>query len=158
MNRCVKITFDCVPLRSVPRWDIPLDASPEFRELCERIKQAAAKHGLHNSYYLCRGRCVFHLINDSTMGMLAFRFEGTVLTDAEDRKAVDLDLDVTLAQETCDWLTAPVVSWFCESVRHAVLVEFQHYLATTDSDQTSERQQWIESEMIRQAGFVGLGV
>ena len=158
MSPFVQISFDCVPLRSVPRWDIPLDASPEYRALCERIKQAAIKHGLHNSYYLCSGRCVFHLTNDPTVGMLSFGFEGTILTDAEDRQAVHVDLQVQLGPDTCDWLAAPIVNWFCETVRHAVQAEFQRYLTATDSDRICERQRLIEAEMIRHQGFVGLGL
>ena len=37
MNRYVEISFDCLPLRSVGRLDIPMDASPKYRERCERI-------------------------------------------------------------------------------------------------------------------------
>jgi hypothetical protein len=152
------ITFDCVPLRSVPRWDVPLDASPKFRHLCERIRQAAVKHGLHNSYYLHSGLCTFHLTNDPAAGMLAFRFEGTVLTDPQDRKPAGSDLQVELDQESCDWLTATVVSWFRETVRHAVLVEFDRYIKSCDPAKTCERLQRIEAEMIRRRGFVGMGL
>lgn len=158
MNPLLNITFDCLPLRSVPRWDVPLDASPEFQGLCGRIKQAAVKHGFHNTYYLCGGRCVFQLTNDPDAGMLAFQFEGTVLTDAQDRKPAGLDLQVHLDQETCDWLTAPVLSWFCETVCRAVQVEFERYIGGCDPAQTCERLQQIEAEMIRREGFVGLGL
>lgn len=158
MNPLLKITFECVPLRSVPRWDVPLDASPEFRDLCERIRQAAAKHGLHNSYYLCSGRCIFHLTSDPDAGMLAFQFEGTVLTDAQDRRPAGLDLRVQLDQDTCDWLTAPVLSWFCETVRRAVQVEFARYIEGCDPAKTCKRLQRIKEEMIRREGFVGLGL
>ncbi len=51
-DQSVEIAFDCLPLRSVGRLDIPLDASPDFRSRCERIKAAMEKHGTHNSYYL----------------------------------------------------------------------------------------------------------
>ena len=158
MSPFVQISFDCMPLRSVSRWDIPLDASPAYQALCERIKQAAAKHGLHNSYYLCSGHCVFHLTNDPSVGMLSFSFEGTALTDTDDRLAVYLDLQVQLGPETCDWLAAPIVDWFRETVRQAVQVEFQRYLSATDSDRTCQRQRLIESVMIRHQGFVGLGL
>ena len=44
-NRYVDIVFDCLPLRSIGRMDIPLDASPKYRARCERIKHALAVHG-----------------------------------------------------------------------------------------------------------------
>ena len=158
MSSSVEIDFDCVPLRSVPRWDVPLDATPRFRNLCKRMRQAAATHGNHNSYYLHSGRCVFRLTNDAALGRLVFAFEGTALTDAQDRNAVDLHLQVTLEHEACDWLVAPVLSWFHETVRHAVLVDFQRYLEATESEKRSRRQRWIELEMVGQAGFVGVGI
>ena len=60
MNRFVDITFDCLPLRSVTRLDIPIDASPKYQALCERIKQGIATHGTFNTYYLYNARCTFH--------------------------------------------------------------------------------------------------
>ena len=89
--------------------------------------------------------------------MLSFSFEGTALTDTDDRRVVYLDLQVRLGPETCAWLAAPIVDWFRETVRQAVQVEFQRYLSATDSDQTCDRQRLIESVMIRHQGFVGLG-
>ena len=50
MDRYVEITFDCLPLRSLSRLDIPIDASPKFRAKCERIKQALETHGSLNTY------------------------------------------------------------------------------------------------------------
>ena len=49
MDRFVEIVFDCLPLRSLGRVDIPLDASPKFRAKCERIKDALGKHGTMNT-------------------------------------------------------------------------------------------------------------
>ena len=40
MSEYVEIEFDCLPLRSVGRMDIPIDASPNYRARCERIKHA----------------------------------------------------------------------------------------------------------------------
>ena len=40
MNRWVEIAFDCLPLRSVGRLDIPIDASPKYRERCEQMRRA----------------------------------------------------------------------------------------------------------------------
>ena len=81
MSHHVEITFDCLPLRSVTRFDVPIDASDELQARIERVKHAAEKHGLHNSYYLHNATCVHHLTNDPAQGMLEFHFEGTVLTD-----------------------------------------------------------------------------
>ena len=64
--------------------------TPTFLDFLPQAK------GLHNSYYLHHASCVFHLTNDPRVGMLEFRFEGTVLTDAEDRSAIESDLEVEL--------------------------------------------------------------
>ena len=64
----VDISFECLPLRSVARFDVPLDATDELTAKIERIKSAATKHGRHNSYYLHDGSCVFHLTNDPAQG------------------------------------------------------------------------------------------
>ena len=45
MSHWIEMAFDCLPLRSVGRLDIPLDASPKYRERCERIKQAIEAKG-----------------------------------------------------------------------------------------------------------------
>ena len=100
MQRWVEISFDCLPLRSIGRLDVPLDASPKYQALCHRIKTAMEKHGSLNAYYLYNARCVFHLTNHSQLGMLQFSFEGTVLTDAEDLHAKSSDLMVELQKET----------------------------------------------------------
>ena len=81
MDRYVDVAFDCLPLRSVTRLDIPIDASPKYRARCERIKRAIETHGSHNTYYLYNAGCTFHLTNDPEAGRLEFQFEGTVLTD-----------------------------------------------------------------------------
>ena len=52
----VEIEFDCLPLRSVTRLDVPVDASPVYEQFVLRVKEAMAKHGSHNTYYLHRGR------------------------------------------------------------------------------------------------------
>jgi hypothetical protein len=81
MNRYVEIAFDCLPLRSIGRLDVPIDASPKYRERCERVLRAITTHGSHNTYFLYNAACVFHLTNQADLGMLEFRFEGTALTD-----------------------------------------------------------------------------
>lgn len=158
MTSPVRIEFDCLPMRSLGRLDVPIDAPPALEAKAGRVKAALAKHGQHNTFYLHNASCTFFLTNDDNVGMLEFRFEGTVLTDAEDRKAQRCDLKVELARETCDWLTEPVVAWFAETVERAVLVEFDRYIATGDLGRTVARMQKIEAESDARAGFLGMGL
>jgi hypothetical protein len=156
MSEFVEIEFDCLPLRSVGRMDIPIDASPKFRERCERIKHALETHGSHNTYYLYKAECTFHLTNQSDLGMIQFSFEGTVLTDDADRKTLRSDLHVELVRETCDWLTQPVARWLAESVSKAVEVEFDRYIAAGDLAQTVARIQQLQAQSDAQGGYVGM--
>jgi hypothetical protein len=156
MSQWVEIAFDCLPLRSIGRLDIPIDASPKFRQRCERIKQAMEKHGSHNSYYLYNASCKFHLTNREGFGTIEFRFEGTVLTDAADLATQSADLEVELVRETCDWLTAPVVQWFQETVSEAVKVEFDRYIAAGDLQKAKERASRIQAEVEKSGGYVGM--
>ena len=103
----VEITFDCLPLRAINRFDVPLDAPPEYERLVRNVKQAIETHGTHNSYFLCNAKCVFHLTNDPEIGLLSFRLQGTVLTGSKDLKTRQCDLQIELLAETCDWLTLP---------------------------------------------------
>jgi hypothetical protein len=156
MSQFVEIEFDCLPLRSVGRLDIPIDASPKFRAQCERIKQAIQSHGSHNTYYLHHARCTFHLTNDAEVGMIQFRFEGTVLTDETDQKTVRSDLTVELVRETCDWLTAPATDWLAEGVSKAVQTEFDRYIAAGDLAQTVRRIEELQAQSDQRGGFVGM--
>lgn len=156
MNRFVEISFDCLPLRSVGRMDIPMDASPKYRARCERIKASMERHGSHNSYYLYNAGCTFHLTNQPDLGMLEFRFEGTVLTDEADLTTRLCDLEVELVRETCDWLTQPVVAWFKESVPHAVSVEFNRYISAGDLEQTKKRMEALQAKADQAGGYVGM--
>lgn len=158
MSPRVLIQFDCLPMRSIGRLDIPLDASPAFEAKAERIKAALAKHGQHNSFYLHNASCCFQLTNDERVGMLEFRFEGTVLTDSEDRRTERCDLNVELHRETCDWLTEPVVEWFCQTVERAVVIEFDRYIAAGDLQKTIERVDKLKAQSDTQSGFVGMGL
>jgi len=158
MDRYVEITFDCLPLRSVGRLDVPIDAPPEYGVLAARIRQAIEKHGLHNTYYLHRTKCVFPLTNDRNLGMLAFSFDGTVLTDPDDRETRGCDLCVKLERETCDWLTEPITKWFAETVIHAVRVEFDRYIAAGDLEKTIERMEKFQAESDAHGGFLGIGI
>jgi hypothetical protein len=154
----VDIAFDCLPLRSVARFDAPIDASPEHEQFCERVKQAVTKHGVHNSYYLHNATCVFHLTNQEDCGTLEFRFEGTVLTDPQDQKTLRCDLEVELQRETCEWLTEPVVAWFAQTVSEAVQVEFDQYIAMGDLNRTLERLERLQAESDEHGGFLGMGL
>jgi hypothetical protein len=156
MSQYVDIEFDCLPLRSVGRTDIPIDASPKFRARCERIKHALETHGSHNTYFLYNAECTFHLTNQGDFGMLQFRFEGTVLTDSTDRKTLRCDLQVELVRETCDWLTQPVAAWLAESVSKAVEIEFDRFIAAGDLAQTIARIEQLQAQSDQRGGFVGM--
>ena len=107
-KRWVEVEFDCLPLRSVTRLDVPLDASPKYEQFVLRVKAAITQHGSHNTYYLHGGKCVFHLTNDPQRGEIAFSFEGTAMTCSKDRQTKSVDLTVELSRETCGWLERTV--------------------------------------------------
>jgi hypothetical protein len=159
MSNFVEISFDCLPLRSLPRFDAPLDdAEPGAVEFSKRLRQAVTKHGQFNTYYLYDAQCVFHLTNDEKIGMVAFRFEGTVLTDGDDQKALSADLQIDLDGEVCDWLTAAAVAWLKETVAHAVRVEFDRYIRAGDLKRTIERMEKLRAESDAHGGFLGMGL
>jgi hypothetical protein len=154
----VTITFDCTPLRGVPRLDVPLDASPAFRARLERFQRAVAKHGTRNTYYLTNASCTFYFTNDPAMGWVRFSIEGTVLTDEFDRKTVGSDLDIKLEQETCDWLTQPAVAWLGLSVKRAVEVEFDKYIAAGDLSRAIQRLAREQNASDAAGGFLGMNL
>ncbi|HZZ28047.1 MAG TPA: hypothetical protein VFE46_08600 [Pirellulales bacterium] len=156
MQRYVEITFDCLPLRSISRLEIPLDASPRYRQRCEHIKAAMEAHGSHNSYYLYNAHCVFHLTNSAEEGMLEFSFEGTLLTDETDQQAAHANLQVKLERETCEWLTEPIVAWFKDTVPHAVMVEFNRYIAGGDLEQAKKRIATLQAKADQSGGYMGM--
>jgi hypothetical protein len=158
MSQAVDISFDCIPLRSMARFDIPLDATPEQKAFGERIREAVQRHGLHNTFYLCNAKCVFHLTNHPEIGMVRFDLEGTVMTDEDDRKTVGCDLAIELEQEVCDWLTAPIVEWFQETVAEAVKIEFDLYIQAGDLQKTIERVERLQAETAARGGFLGMGL
>jgi hypothetical protein len=136
--------------------DAPLDASPRLAAKFLRIKAAIEAHGAFNTYYLHNALCRFHFTNDASVGSVAFRFEGTIFTDSDDLRALRTDLEVTLDSETCDWLTQSIVAWLAESVRRAVLVEFDRYIAVGDLEKTRARLAKIEKSLDDSQGFVGM--
>lgn len=156
MDRWVEIEFDCLPLRSVGRLDIPMDASPKYRQHCERVKAAMERHGCHNTYYLYNARCVFHLTNDRSLGQLNFAFHGTVFTAEDDRHTRGCELEVELHAETCDWLTGSITEWFRETVHRSVFVEFDRYIAAGDLRQTEERIARLQALNEESQGFLGM--
>ncbi len=158
MTRWVEISFNCLPMRSVACFAPPVDASREEADLYRRLREAAQKHGIHNAYYLHGGKCVFHLTNHEQIGMLNFRFDGVVLTDEKDMNTLECDLAVELAGDTCEWLVAPVVDWFAESVRRAVKVEFDRFIAAGDLDKTVQRLERLQAESDAKGGYLGLGL
>ncbi|MFN3189069.1 MAG: hypothetical protein ACE361_00990 [Aureliella sp.] len=152
----VEIDFDCLPLRSVARFDVPDDASPKLAAKLIRIRQAFEDHGTHNTYYLHNAKCVYRLTNDTQNGMIRFDFEGTVMTDTTDLQAKGCDLRVELSMETCSWLNQAIVDWLAESVQHSVLVEFNRYVQAGDLQKTIDRMQEIEKASEDSGGFVGM--
>jgi hypothetical protein len=158
MSQAVEISFDCIPLRSVGRLDYPVDATPEQKALGQRIRAAVQRHGLFNTFYLCNAQCVFRLTNHPEIGMLQFDFEGTVMTDQNDRKTTGCDIAVELKQEVCDWLTAPTVKWFEETVVEAVKIEFDRYIEAGDLQKTIERLDRLQEESAARGGFLGMGL
>lgn len=152
----VEIEFDCLPLRSVTRLDVPVDASPAYEQFVLRVKQAMNKHGSHNTYYLHRGTCTYHLTNDSDIGSVAFQFEGTVMTGEKDRRSKAVDISVKLQGETCAWLSEPIVGFLSESVQHALIVEFDRYIEAGDLDKAEQRIKAVQAQSDAAEGYVGM--
>ena len=156
MDRWVEITFDCLPLRSVGRIDIPIDASPRYRQHCETIKAAMEKHGCHNSFFVYNANCKFHVTNDANRGTIDFKFHGTVLTNSDDTKSKRCDIEVELVGETCEWLTSPIVEWFQQTVPRAVAIDFDRYIQAGDLEQAKARIEKIQAASDDADGFVGM--
>jgi hypothetical protein len=152
----VEIEFDCLPLRTVTRLDVPVDASPAYEQFVLRVKAALEKHGSHNAYYLYAAWCAFHLTNDPQHGMVRYGVEGVVLTDTEDQKTRACDLVIRLERETCPWLSEPIVDFLAESVKHAMMVEFDRYIRAGDLEKTRQRIEKMQSEAEASGGFIGM--
>ena len=79
------------------------------------------------------------------------------MTGEKDRQTRSVDINVKLAEETCAWLTEPIVEFLAESVRHAVLVEFDRYINAGDLEKTERRGFRTINEQTDSAdGFVGM--
>jgi hypothetical protein len=123
-----------------------------------RIKQAIDTHGTHNAYYLHNALCRFYVTNNPSVGMIAFRFEGVLFTDATDTRAVNTKLNVTLDQENVSWLEQHVVKWFAETVSQAVIEEFNRFISHGDSEQTKRRLEKLEQSLQQSGGYLGMGL
>jgi hypothetical protein len=153
----VDIAFDCLPLRSLGRLDVPLDASDALRRRAERIKAALAEFGAERTYYLYNARCIFHFANSEIDGACRFEFEGALRTDAGDRQCRQTQLDVRLSSETCGGVPADVEAWLVERVREAVRIEFDRFIA---AGQLAERTAELGTlaSLSELGGLAGLGV
>ena len=152
----VEIVFDCLPLRTVTRVDIPIDASPVLAAKMLRVKEAIEKHGVLNTYFLHNAHCTFHLTNDPREGMIEFAFDGTLLTDAADLHTQSCDLSVKLSRETCTWLNQPIVDWMAATVQRAVQLEFDRYIKAGDLQKVQERLERMQRASDESGGFVGM--
>jgi hypothetical protein len=157
MTPVVDIAFDCLPLRSIGRVDIPIDASPAYRARCEQLLQAIATHGNTNAYYLYNTRCVYRLANSDIDNMLRFTFDGTLVTDRSDGRADHADLDVRLVSQTCGDMPVEVLAWFHRVVHQAVLIEFNHFIAAGSLAAQVEKLGTVDS-VHDIAGFSGMNV
>jgi len=153
LGQWVEFEFDCLPLRSVGRLDVPLDASPAYEAFVLKLKAAVAKHGMHNSYYLHRAVCRYHLTNDPNNGRVEFHVEGVVLTGESDLQTRGVDLAITLGAETCPWLNEPSVEFLAESVKHAVATEFDRYIQAGDLSKTKERIDAMQEQIEKGDAF-----
>jgi hypothetical protein len=157
MKPIVDIAFDCLPLRSVGRVDVPLDASPAFRARGEQLQRAIDAHGTENAYFLYNTRCVYRLANSEVENMLRFSFEGTLFTDRSDAKADRAELAIELQAQTCGTMPVEVLAWFREAIKKAVLIEFDHFIAAGRLAQRVNDLGTVDS-IADLTGFAGMNV
>lgn len=153
----VDIAFDCLPLRSVGRLDIPLDASESFRRRAEQMQLAIQTYGAERTYFLYNARCIFRFANSEIEGACRFEFEGIARTDAGDRTCEEVVLNVTLASETCGGVPAEVQGWLGQQVHRAVTVEFNRFIAAGQLASRSDELGEIDS-LANISGLAGLDV
>lgn len=134
----VDIAFDCFPLGTVGQLRPPLDASPEYRQRCERIAEAIARYGPRRTYWLENAHCTFRLANSEVVGMVRFEFTGVARTDPSDVRSEKLELAVHLAAETCGGVPDDVRTWLVQQVERAVAMEFDRFLAAGRGAAASE--------------------
>lgn len=153
----IEIAFDCLPLRSVGRIDVPLDASLAFRARLEQLQRAIETHPVANTYFLYNTQCTYKLANSEIVNMLRFTFDGTLLTDRSDCKAERADLAIVLVAETCGDVSAAALEWLRGVVERAVLVEFDRFIeAGRLAARVAELGEGASVGAI--SGFAGMGV
>jgi hypothetical protein len=157
MDPVVDIAFDCLPLRSIGRVDIPLDASPEFRERGEQLRRALEAHAGENAYFVYNTQCTFRLANSEIANVLRFTFDGTVLTDRSDCKADRADLEIVLVAETCGGVPPAALEWLRGVVEQAVLVEFDRFISEGQLAARVANLGQVE-DAGSLCGFAGMGV
>lgn len=157
MQPVVDISFDCLPLRSIGRVDIPIDASPQFRARSERLQLALKTYSGENAYFLYNTSCTYRLANSDIDNMVRFSFGGTVLTDRSDCKAERADLAIALTAETCNGVPPAALEWFRGVVTRAVLIEFDRFIE--DGRLAARVKQLGSVDSIHDvAGFSGMNV
>jgi len=157
MQPIVDIAFDCLPLRSVSRVDVPLDASPAFRARCERLQRSIEAHNGANAYFLYNSRCTYRLANSNIENMLRFSFDGTLLTDRSDCKADRADLNIVLTAETCGGVPPAALQWLRSVVERAVLIEFDRFISAGRLAERVDELGQVGS-ITDIAGFAGMNV
>lgn len=125
----VDIAFDCLPLRTVARLDVPLDASESLQRRAVSIKAAFEAYGPERTYFLYNARCIYRFANSEVEGICRFEFEGVVRTDAGDRKCEETSLEVRLVSETCGGIPPAASAWLAQQVERAVAIEFDRFIA-----------------------------
>jgi hypothetical protein len=157
MEPVIDIVFDCLPLRSVARVDVPIDASPAFRARSEHLRQAIERYTGENAYFLYNTRCTYRLANSDIDNMLQFSFDGTLLTDLSDGKADRADLDVVLTAETCGGVPPAAMKWLRGIIERAVLIEFDRFI--TDGQLAARVSELANVDSISDvADFAGMNV
>jgi hypothetical protein len=157
MQPVVDIAFDCLPLRSIGRVDIPIDASPAFRARSERLQKAINTYSAANAYFLYNTRCTYRLANSDIDNMLRFSFDGTLLTDRSDCKADRADLNVVLTAETCNGVPPAALDWLRGIIKRAILIEFDRFIE--DGHLAARVKQLGSVDSITDvAGFAGMNV
>lgn len=157
MIPAVDIAFDCLPLRSIGRIDVPIDASPVYRARQEKLQQALEEHGPRQTYFLYNTRCIFRFANSEIDGMARFEFDGIVHTDAGDLLTDFVDLDVRLVSETCEGIPPEVDDWLKQRVCKAVAIEFDRFIAVGSLSARAEELGQIE-KLSDLGGFAGMHV
>jgi hypothetical protein len=158
MSEAVAIVFECLPFRLVGHAGLPLDASDEQQALWRRFRAALHKHGTANTYFLYNADCTFHLANDSG-SYLRFVWEATVRTNDADERPAEIDLACRLAEtDFAQPLGPPVLEFFREALRRAVLAEFQRFIDAGNLKRALAQREHILQEWDHTRGFVGMDI